>query len=236
VADPAKLQRGGVFDLPVRFVNHGVDNVLGAPQQESYYPVQYTLGGGNVSITAGMDIAHFTKNTAGQLVPDSERELPMNWLYRRGNIDPLTGEFGVALNGDVASTTWWVDFANFFEGVGALGGGNVTLTAGRDVSNVDAVAPTNARMAKGVPDPSTLLELGGGDITIRAGRDIDGGVYYVERSRRTARAHPRPESSAAMRMCSTNTHGWQPRSSWAKAASMSRHAATCCSGRWPIHS
>ena len=188
VADPTKLYCAGAFDVPVRIVDHGVDNVLGVPQQEPYYAVQYTFGGGNVSIQAGADIAHYTKNTAGQFVPDSQRELPVNWLYRRGNIDPLTGEFGVALYGDVASTTWWVDFANFFEGVGALGGGNVTLTAGRDIANVDAIAATNGRMAKGVPDPTTLLELGGGDVSIRAGRDIDGGVYYVERGRGTLAA------------------------------------------------
>lgn len=188
VADPTKLQGTGTFDLPIRFVNRGVDNVLGAPQQEPYYAVQYSFGGGNVTINAGMDIAHFTKNSAGQLVPDSERQMPTNWLYRRGNIDPLTGAFGRALNGDIASTTWWVDFANFFEGVGALGGGNVTLNAGRDVANVDAVAPTNARMAKGVPDPRTMLELGGGDVTVRAGRNIDGGVYYIERGQGTLAA------------------------------------------------
>ena len=188
VADPTKLPGGGEFDLPIRNVSHTVDGTLGVPQQEPYYAVQYTLGGGNLVINAGADIAHFTKNTAGQLIADSEREMPTNWLYRRGNVDPLTGKFGAALFGDAASTTWWIDFANFFEGVGALGGGNVTLTAGHDVANVDAVAPTNARMGKGVPDPGTFLELGGGDVTIRAGRNIDAGVYYVERGRGTLSA------------------------------------------------
>jgi hypothetical protein len=80
-----------------------------------------------------------------------------------------------------ASTSWWVDFSNFFEGIGALGGGNVTLTAGRDIINVDALIPTNARMPKGNPDASKLVELGGGDLTVHAGRDLSGGVYYVER-------------------------------------------------------
>ena len=71
----------------------------------------------------------------------------MNWLYRRGAVDPTTGDFATSHYGEIASTTWWIDFSNFFEGkVGALGGGNVTLTAGHNVSNVDAVAPTNARM------------------------------------------------------------------------------------------
>ncbi len=72
--------------------------------------------------------------------------------------------------------TWWVDFSNFFEGVGALGGGDVTLQAGHDVANVDAVIPTNARMSKGTPDAANLVELGGGDLAILAGRDTIAGV------------------------------------------------------------
>jgi hypothetical protein len=177
VTDPTL---GGTFDLPILDASGG-GTALGAVQQDPAYPVQYTLGGGNVTINAGGDIVHLTRNTAGNLIADSERQLPMNWLYRRGFVDPATGQFGVARFGDVASTTWWVDFSNFFEGVGALGGGNVTMIAGHNIANVDAVIPTNARMPKGQPDATKLIELGGGDLTIRAGHDIDGGVYYVER-------------------------------------------------------
>jgi len=65
--------------------------------------------------------------------------------------------------------------------VGALGGGDVSLIAGTDVRNVDAVIPTNARAPRGVPDPNSLLELGGGDLLVRSGQDINAGVYYVER-------------------------------------------------------
>jgi hypothetical protein len=106
------------------------------------YPAQYSLGGGNVSITAQGDVAHQT--VAG--LADSHGELPMTWLYPRGYLDQGTGALGTALFGDVGSTTWWIDFSNFFPGAGALGGGNVTMIAGRDISNVDAVIPTNARM------------------------------------------------------------------------------------------
>ena len=130
------------------------------------------------------------------MIDDSSRELPINWLYRRAYVDQANQAFGhVTRTGnrnDVGSTTWWIDFSNFFEGVGALGGGNVTLTAGHDVSNVDAVAPTNARMpgkdAAGnpiAPNAASLLELGGGDVVVRAGNDINGGVYYVERGQGT---------------------------------------------------
>src|SRR5262249_53751249 len=129
---------------------------------------------------------------SGQLIADSDKELPTNWLFRRGFVDP-SGIFGTGIFGDIASTSWWVDFSNFFEGVGTFGGGNVTLTAGHDVSNVDAAAATNARMAgkdamgKAIaPNAASLVELGGGDVTVNAGHDIDGGVYYVERGSGTA--------------------------------------------------
>jgi len=187
VADPTTLPGGGLFDLPILDITNGTNGALGQVQQNPEYPAQYTLAGGNVTISAGSDITHLTR-VGGNLVADSQRAMPTNWLYRRSYIDPLTGQFGTARFGDAASTTWWIDYSNFFQGVGTLGGGNITMTAGRDVSNVDAVAPTNARMARGTPDASKLVELGGGDIVVRAGRDIDAGMYYVERGQGTLSA------------------------------------------------
>jgi hypothetical protein len=184
---------GGTFDLPMpNFAGQTAASGLGVAQQSSAYLAQYSLAGGNVTISAQGDIVHQTQ-IAGQLVDDSSRELPINWLYRRGFVDPSDGLFGRVTgdgSNDVGSTTWWIDFSNFFEGVGALGGGNVTLIAGHDVRNVDAVAPTSARMPghdtspeqhRLAPNAASLVELGGGDVTVRAGNNIDGGVYYVER-------------------------------------------------------
>ncbi|MEI6073538.1 MAG: filamentous hemagglutinin family protein [Verrucomicrobiae bacterium] len=175
----------------------GTGVTLGAIQQT--YAAVWSLGGGDVSIFARENIGHYTKNSAGLLIVDSSRQMPTNWLYRRGYVDD-SGQFasnggidGVLISTRVTdpatSTAWWIDFSNFFEGVGALGGGDVSLTAGNDIVNVDAFAPTNARMAgrnplTGInlaPDAAKLLELGGGDVTVRAGNNIDGGVYYVER-------------------------------------------------------
>ncbi len=176
---------GGSFDVPV-IDPTSATGVLGANQQVVPYPAQYSMAGGNVSIFAQENIEHLTRNSSGQLIADSQREMPTNWLYRRGYVDATTGEFGTAAyGGDVTSTTWWIDFSNFFQGVGALGGGDVTMVAGKNISNVDAVVPTNARMTK---DASTLVELGGGDLLVRAGNNIDAGVYYVERGQGTLSA------------------------------------------------
>jgi filamentous hemagglutinin family protein len=148
------------------------------------YPAQFTMAGGNISIEVGGNIAHKTyqRDSTGAvvtdgngnpvIVDDSVRELPSNWLYRRGAVDPITGKFGAVANTsyqldangnvlldtdgvtpltstttEIISTAWWVDFSNFFEGVGALGGGNIAMKAGGTISNVDAVIPTQARMA-----------------------------------------------------------------------------------------
>lgn len=179
---------------------HPNQNTLGAVQQ--IYPAQWSLAGGDVTISAAADIGRFTQR-GGLVEVDTSRQLPTNWLYRRGYVDPASGLFGVGgvgvsgsnsganVTDAAASTTWWIDFSNFFQGIGALGGGDIALVAGSDVINADAVIPTNARMpgrdAAGniAPDPAKLLDLGGGDLTVRAGENIDGGVYYVERGRGT---------------------------------------------------
>jgi hypothetical protein len=189
VADPTGIYAANDFVTPIliRSPQPSQGASLGAVQQA--YFAQYSLAGGNINITAGEDIERLTRTALGQLVPDSSRQVPANWLYRRGYVDPDSGKYGAIVVGSgfgsftdpAASTTWWIDYSNFFQSVGALGGGNVTLTAGRNVSNMDAVAPTNARAPRGAPDGPQLVELGGGDIAVRAGNNIDAGIYYVER-------------------------------------------------------
>jgi filamentous hemagglutinin family protein len=188
VADYTSVFAPGDFYLPT-ILDSGNQDSLGASQRTSAVPyyVQYSMAGGDVRISAGADLDR-TTGSGASVVDDSSRQLPSNWLYRRGFVDPATGDFGLGgyTDGptdrfaDPASTTWWVDFSNFFAGIGALGGGDILLEAGRDIENMDAAIPTNARMPAGTPDASKLHELGGGDLLVRAGRNIDAGVYYVE--------------------------------------------------------
>lgn len=173
---------GGTFDPP-SLSQAGGTGSLGAIQQN--YPALFSLAGGNVSIQAGENIER-----KGNAV---SRELVNNWLYRRGVVNQA-GKFDVTGFGTaVGSTAWWVDYSNFFQGVGALGGGHVSLQAGSNITNMDAVAPTNARAGKGsaaspLAANQTLLELGGGDVRVVAGGNLDAGVYYVERGRGTLSA------------------------------------------------
>ena len=216
--DPTSLFESGDFVLPTlptslsRHPSQTVTGTLGALQQ--LYPATWTMAGGNISIAARSNIGRYAL-VNGVLTVDSSRQMPTNWLYRRGYVDPSTGlfsnngGFGTTttinnqenINDSATSTTWWIDFSNFFQSIGTLGGGDISLIAGNDVVNMDAVAPTNARMAGRTknpafgaipdspeylnlaPDAAKLVELGGGDITITANRNIDGGVYYVERGK-----------------------------------------------------
>ena len=189
VPDASRIFQNGDFSVPIN-IGSGVNpdqGTLGIAQQN--YPAQYAMAGGNLGISAGRDIARVTFYR-GEIIPDSSYQIPTNWLYRRGYVN-ASGVFGTtqvgALVDSSASTTWWVDYSNFFQGFGALGGGHVTLEAGRDVVNADAALPTNARMVgldgagnAVAPKADLLLEYGGGDLTVKAGRNVDGGTYYVE--------------------------------------------------------
>lgn len=190
LADYSKVFSAGDFALPTILDSGPQGAQLGATQRNAASPyfVQYSMGGGDIRLEAGRDL-HRTTLLDNVAIDDSSRQLPSNWLYRRGYVDPATGEYGTGgyQSGpnnnfpDPASTTWWVDFSNFFAGVGALGGGDVSLESGRDIRNFDAAVPTSARAPLGRPDAAKLHETGGGDLIVRAGRDLDAGVYYVER-------------------------------------------------------
>ena len=124
---------GGLFSEPSGTAANGEE-----------LPATYSEGGGNVVIKAQGNIAHYAYQGFGSvtLMADSSHQMPTNWLDREGTVS----------GGQVITpTSWWVDFTNYFEGVGALGGGNVSLVAGGSVINVDADVPTNAREVNG-PD------------------------------------------------------------------------------------
>jgi hypothetical protein len=237
------------FDVPeltIPGTTSATKSTLGNRPDSSPYVAQYSWGGGDVTILAGGDIEHVTQNGS----PDSSRELPTSWLDRRGYTsngvfaDNRLKANGTAYPsgvnnikpGGIASTTWWVDFSNFFEGIGALGGGNVTLVAGGSVNNVDASIPTNARMvgknssgAGVAPNIANLVELGGGDLVVQAGDNINGGVYYVERGTGTLDAGYKittnstratlPATSFGSAPSTANPQNWLPTTLFVGAAS-----------------
>jgi filamentous hemagglutinin family protein len=139
----------------------------------------FTHGGGDVTLQAGRDVV----GTMRPPVAGTGNEQLFNeWLFRQGRLAGVNADdpasYSAAVGGNPA---WWVRFDNFQQGVGTLGGGSVTVTAGRDVDTLTAVAPTQGRMAADEPDPSRLHVSGGGDVRIDAGRDVRGGQTLAGR-------------------------------------------------------
>ena len=130
----------------------------------------YTVDGGDVRLSAGRDVA--AKPSA---------QLFSQWLYRQGATDPATGQYA-------QQPSWWVRFDQFRQGVGALGGGNLTVAAGGDVRDLSASLPTQARVAGTSPADAVVHESGGGRLTIAAGGDVLGGSYHVGRGALDVRA------------------------------------------------
>lgn len=105
----------------------------------------------------------------------------VDWLYRQGRLK-ADGTLGNTSNGNAGNTAWWLNFPQFKQGVGALGGGDVSVAAGGDISSLSVSTPTNARLkgaANSLPNAANLVTHGGGDIALSAGGNIYGGVYFA---------------------------------------------------------
>ncbi|HEY4375314.1 MAG TPA: filamentous hemagglutinin family protein, partial [Burkholderiales bacterium] len=130
----------------------------------------FTNGGGSILMEAKNDVTGPATTGNG-----GSNQLINNWLFRRENLD---------LNNP--QTAWWVRYDLFRQGVATFGGGDVTVHAGRDVSNFSASTVTSARLpADSSNKQKTLVVNGGGDLDVEAGRNVVGGLYFESRGTAT---------------------------------------------------
>lgn len=133
---------------------------------------EYPVEGGDLSIRAGRDI-----------VAPVTTDFVTYWQYRYGLANTTAGVTRDAMR--IASpTSWSIVFANFEQGVGALGGGDVSIVSGRDISNLAVMLPTTGQQSGKAGDAVTSSPVtvrGGGNLTMLAGRDILGGVTLIGR-------------------------------------------------------
>lgn len=126
------------------------------------FPV-YLTDGGHVSVTAQRDAIG---RRSSQLVAD--------WLYRRtsyvdDSIQPIGDQIAV----------WWPRIRVFDQGLATLGGGDLRVSAGRDVKDISASVATSGRREGSATEAPIVT--GGGDLTVEAGRDVIRGIYYAGR-------------------------------------------------------
>lgn len=132
----------------------------------------YPTEGGDISVHAGNDI-----------IAAPTDQLFSNWLWRAGNANNNGKIAAGNANNNGGNNSWWISFADFQQGIGALGGGDVSVISGRDIRNLSVVIPTTGRLTGAVGsdvDANKLLINGGGDLDVLAGRDMLSGIYGVD--------------------------------------------------------
>jgi filamentous hemagglutinin family protein len=154
--------------------------VLAATGYQAYYPTD----GGDVQVAAQRNLTGNYLSGVSQLFTDSN-EIG-NWLWRQGGA-----------NGQPAA--WWINFGTYalplsdgaaivlaqpapptltgFTGIGALGGGNVSVTVGGDAGNSgtttnQAISVTDASTGRVQADGS-LLQTGGGNVMVKVAGSLN---------------------------------------------------------------
>jgi filamentous hemagglutinin len=118
-----------------------------------------------------------TVTAARDVTAPEATQLINNWLYRGGR--PNTAAGAEDLYNPISPLAWWVQWANFRQTLGSFGGGDLTLTAGRDLVNVQAVVPTQG-WADSLSRATASIQLrNAANLTVRGGRDVLGGQYLV---------------------------------------------------------
>jgi filamentous hemagglutinin len=122
----------------------------------SFLPTSYGSGDSRVTLNAGRDVTG---------VPVSQSVLA--W-QPRSTFTPSDPSLE-------ASASWGINFGDFGWSVGALGGGDVVIQAGRNANNVSAaVADSNYIDSVGTSHP-----FGGGNLSLSAGGDVGSAYLYV---------------------------------------------------------
>lgn len=139
---------------------------------------QFLQGGGSISVAAARDVTEAI-GSAPQEITD--------WLWTSGDTSRSLG-----------SPQWYSRYDAFQEGFATFGGGNVSVSAGRNASDVNVSAATSAfvpRDAAGLPTQSKIF--GGGNVQLTAGADVTGGVVFSGRGSERVRAGGNIEVDAA---------------------------------------
>jgi filamentous hemagglutinin len=153
--------RDVVFGAGSSAYTAGLAATAAIPVPSSNRVFNFPSQGGNVLVSAGRDIR-------GAWVSQSISD----WQVREGNTSPRP-----------QPVQWGVDLNRFGWNIGALGGGDVRLTAARDILNVSAAASDSEFVSNG-----TVTHVNSGGLEVSAGGDVGSGQFYIADGIGTLRA------------------------------------------------
>jgi filamentous hemagglutinin family protein len=129
----------------------------------------YPTGGGDIDIAVAGNVLGFPGD-----------QFVGAWLWRTA---------GTTSDPTSSAVAWTVNFATFQQGVAALGGGNVNVVAGGDITDFSASIPSIGRQVGGLTMADNAVQVvGGGTLNVAAGGSILGGSYFVGLGSATLRA------------------------------------------------
>lgn len=141
---------------------------------------EYPVDGGDIHIKAGRDVI----GAVSDQFFDGWLTRMGDWTAESAGAGGMPTAWAIALGGPDGDSQ-----GRFRQNIGALGGGNVTVDAARDVRELSIMVPTTGKPV-GAPASSgnehdyrflsnRLRVGGGGNIVVSAGNDIVGGTYYT---------------------------------------------------------
>ena len=150
----------------------------------------WAIGGGAMIVTAGGSIIGIEMPTDADgsqtgSVGAGTGQLWSDWYEHYG----LSNDSATPFAGCACQTAAWVNYATFFQGFGALGGGNITLKAGADITDIGASLPETlvvsggdgSRDSKGNLIAPVATYYGGGNLSVTAGGDLLSSDFLVGR-------------------------------------------------------
>ncbi len=129
--------------------------------------MNFPVGGGNILVSAGQDVV------GSPVSGDGDNYTVTAWQIRIGGPDPN------APNGVYDLGEYGVDFDAFDWNIGALGGGDVTISAGGNAINVSAAVADSLVSADNAPSGQATLYGAGGGLTLTAGNNVASAQLFV---------------------------------------------------------
>ncbi|MEW6439019.1 MAG: filamentous hemagglutinin family protein [Pseudomonadota bacterium] len=146
------------------------------------------VGGGPVTISAGADIVGIETPVDSDASQTGIKGMPTGefwsaWYYVSGDVVGGAAAPFDPSEGGIQNSTW-INYGTFFQGVGALGGGNVNLKAGADIDDISASLPETIQVSGGqsIGGAAPMAHyFGGGDLTVEVGGNLNSSTFYVGR-------------------------------------------------------
>lgn len=180
--------------LPTPYVNSagktGFNGLISTPT--------WATGGGAITLSAGRDIIGIETPVDSELLTvgvgtadaqtlgDNSPSMAQFWSAWYIPLSSTTGQaatpFASAAGG--VQNSAYINYATFFQGVGALGGGNVTVNSGRNTYDLSVSLPETIQVSggrfAGDSAPSAHY-FGGGNLSVTVGNNLYSSDFYIGR-------------------------------------------------------